>query len=52
MAKTFNKNGKWIDRPGKLTIHLCKCGNKYVKTRRNQKLCIPCIAESKAAARV
>ena len=53
MAKTFNKNGKWIDRPGKLVIYECgKCGNKYVKTRRNQKMCIPCIAGAKTLVRV
>lgn len=53
MAKTFNKNGKWIERPGKMTIHVCsKCDNKYLKTRRNQKLCLPCIAESKLLERV
>jgi hypothetical protein len=52
MAKTFNKNGKWIDKPGKLVIHECeKCENKYVKTRRNQKFCLPCIAEEKMLAR-
>lgn len=53
MTKNYMKNGKWIERPGKLAIHVCgKCGNKYVKTRRNQKMCLPCIAESKMLTRV
>ena len=52
MTKNYMKDGKWIDRPGKLTIYACKCGNKFVKTRRNQKQCIPCLASEKMAARV
>jgi hypothetical protein len=51
MAKTFNKNGKWIDKPGKIVIHECKCGSKFIKTRRNQKMCLPCIAGSKLLVR-
>ena len=49
-AKTFNQNGKWIDRPGKIDVVVCKCGNKYLKTRRNQKTCITCINTAKELA--
>ncbi len=42
-SKTFNKNGKWIEKPLKSTALVCACGNKYIKTRRLQKECITCI---------
>lgn len=43
-TKTFQKNGKWVERPLKTTALVCeRCGSKYVKTRRAQKMCIPCI---------
>jgi hypothetical protein len=42
-SKTFQKNGKWIEKPLKSVPLECRCGNKYIKTRRMQKECITCI---------
>ncbi|HTR19174.1 MAG TPA: hypothetical protein VMH91_04345 [Candidatus Paceibacterota bacterium] len=42
MAKTFMKNGKWIDNPAQPAVLVCECGNKYIKTRREQSHCLPC----------
>lgn len=30
----------------KSTIHICECGNRYLKTRKGQENCLPCIAYS------
>lgn len=30
----------------KSTIHLCRCGNRYLKTRKGQENCLRCIAYS------
>lgn len=30
----------------KSTIHICECGNRYLKTRNKQTNCLPCIAYS------
>lgn len=46
MAKTFFKDGKWTD-ARIAVIKLCKCGNKYIKTRENQKECLECIGQHK-----
>lgn len=47
------KNGKrilhWYERPLKVPVDLCACGNKYVKTRKNQKSCLPCMFKVAAA---
>jgi len=41
--KHFQKDGKWIVKPTKTEILLCKCGNKYIKTREGQKNCVRCL---------
>ena len=33
----------WIPKPRKSPILLCECGNKYIKTRKEQKICLDCI---------
>ncbi len=43
VSKTFQKNGKWIERPQKSTVSVCSCGNKYLKTRPNQLRCLLCM---------
>jgi hypothetical protein len=43
--KTYQQNGKWVERPGKTLIVVCVCGNKYIKTRENQTLCVRCIGQ-------
>jgi hypothetical protein len=44
VSKTFQKNGKWIERPGGSTIVVCLCGNKYLKTRKDQFECLTCMS--------
>ncbi|MES2088194.1 MAG: hypothetical protein V4467_04370 [Patescibacteria group bacterium] len=41
--RNFQQPGKWVDRPRKSIILLCLCGNKYIKTRDKQIVCIRCI---------
>lgn len=42
-TKTFQKFGKWVERPLRTEILVCKCGYKYIKTRRDQTTCIKCM---------
>ncbi len=42
--KTFqNTVGKWVVKTTRTEILLCICGNKYIKTRKDQAVCIRCI---------
>ena len=43
MSKNFMKDGKWIDNPNAPAVVLCKCGNKYIKTREGQLECLRCL---------
>lgn len=45
MAKTFFKDGKWTDTPREVLVRVCRCGNKYIKTREGQLECLRCLAE-------
>ena len=47
MAKTFHKDGKWIDNPNEPAIIVCVCGNKYIKTRIEQTACLRCFVKKK-----
>jgi hypothetical protein len=44
--KTFQQDGKWVERPAKTSILMCSCGNKYIKTRENQIVCVRCIGKT------
>lgn len=44
--KTYQQDGKWVERPGKTMIVVCSCGNKYIKTRENQTQCVRCIGKA------
>ncbi len=44
-GKTFQKDGKWILKPGPTIILVCACGNKYIKTREPQISCVRCIGK-------
>jgi len=46
-TKTFQQEGKWIEKPHKTAILICTCGNRYLKTRLNQGTCIPCMHRQK-----
>ncbi|MES2203457.1 MAG: hypothetical protein V4474_04000 [Patescibacteria group bacterium] len=41
--KTFQQDGHWIIKPRKTPIEVCECGNRYIKTRAAQKLCLRCL---------
>jgi hypothetical protein len=48
MAKTFMKNGKWIDNPNQPAVVTCaSCGAKYIKTRAEQNSCLTCFVKRK-----
>ncbi len=42
--KTFQKEGKWIQKPTQTIVWLCVCGNKYIRTREAQIVCLKCSA--------
>ena len=44
MSKNFMKNGKWIDNPNQPAVVVCTCGNKYIKTRKEQTVCLRCLS--------
>lgn len=43
--KKFQKRGPgiWVEKPRRCEILTCLCGNKYLKTREGQAVCIKCI---------
>ena len=42
--KTFQNNlGKWVEKRTKTEILSCVCGSKYIKSRKDQTVCIRCI---------
>jgi hypothetical protein len=45
-TKTFQKFGKWVEKPLRTEISVCVCGYKYVKTRKNQTTCIKCMLKA------
>ena len=47
MARTFFKDGKWTEKTRGPNIKLCDCGNKYIKTRPAQKVCLRCYSTVK-----
>ena len=49
MSKNFFKDGKWIDNPNTLAILICQCGNKYIKTRGEQVVCLRCLVAQRHA---
>lgn len=49
--KKFQRKGPgvWVEKPRRCEILVCSCGNKYLKTRENQTMCINCINKLKAS---
>ncbi len=41
-SKTFQQDGHWIEKPHITAILICVCGNRYLKTRALQELCLRC----------
>jgi len=47
--KVVHTWGKWVERPRRTETVVCTCGNRYIKTRKNQTECLQCtIAHAKA----
>lgn len=38
-----NSWGSWTERPRRSDIVLCACGNRYIKTRKGQSVCVQCL---------
>ncbi len=45
--RNFLKDGKWITNPQETKILLCVCGEKYLKTRPGQTMCVRCMYKPK-----
>ena len=43
-TKTFQQDGHWIVKTTKTVVHVCTCGNRYLKTRPGQTKCLRCMA--------
>jgi hypothetical protein len=43
-SKTFQQDGHWIEKTDKTPILICECGNRYLKTRPGQKICLRCLS--------
>lgn len=43
-TKTFQQDGHWIEKTDKTPIVICECGNRYLKTRPGQKVCLRCLS--------
>ena len=43
-TKTFQQDGHWIEKTDKTPIIICECGNRYLKTRPGQKVCLRCLS--------
>ena len=41
--KLIHTWGKWVERPRRTETLVCACGNRYIKTRKNQKECLQCV---------
>jgi hypothetical protein len=46
-TKTFQVAGKWTERKTKTAVTICLCGNKFIKTKETQLVCIWCSPERK-----
>jgi len=47
-TKTFQKGGKWIEKPSQTEVFVCVCGNKYLRTRKLQIMCLACVVKKLA----
>ena len=50
-SKTYQKNGRWVEKPSTTVVSICICKNKYIKTREKQTHCLRCIGISMAVAK-
>lgn len=45
-TKFVRKMGQWVEKPRRMEILTCSCGNKYIKTRDLQKVCVKCLSKA------
>ncbi|MEK7480125.1 MAG: hypothetical protein AAB665_02430 [Patescibacteria group bacterium] len=50
-SKTYQKNGRWVEKPSTTVVSICICKNKYIKTRDKQTRCLRCIGLAIAVAK-
>ena len=43
ITKTFQQDGRWIEKKTKTAILICVCGTRYIKTRARQVTCLRCM---------
>ena len=41
--KQYQQDGHWIVKPRKTEVLACACGNRYLKTRPGQAVCLRCM---------
>lgn len=41
--KHYMEDGHWVVKPRKTEVCVCKCGNRYLKTRPHQSACLRCM---------
>ena len=46
ISKASSNYGKWIYKTTISEVLLCKCGNKYLKTRKGQETCVKCLRKT------
>jgi len=50
-TKTFNTGMGWIEKKTQTQILVCECGNKYIKTRPKQPVCLRCVSRNSKSDR-
>ncbi|MBI2096358.1 MAG: hypothetical protein HYT43_01855 [Candidatus Taylorbacteria bacterium] len=43
MDNKYNIKKGWREKPLKAEVFVCVCGNRYIKTRKNQTVCLRCL---------
>jgi hypothetical protein len=43
ITKTFQQDGRWVEKTSKTAILICVCGTRYIKTRQRQVSCLRCM---------
>lgn len=51
-TRTFQKDGKWVEKITLTEVLLCVCGNKYIKTRNLQIACLRCSYDARVVKKV
>ncbi|OHA15018.1 MAG: hypothetical protein A3G52_02735 [Candidatus Taylorbacteria bacterium RIFCSPLOWO2_12_FULL_43_20] len=46
--RTFQKDGKWMEKPTSTNVLVCLCGRKYIETRKEQQSCVKCMGDKES----